>query len=370
MVEWEQNLEDGLGLKRIKMGADEKDRGYVLKRARALQIGVCATILIVISGYMLITSSSAMHTEQIKVLAAQEDVRAQEHAGLISMANMGAELEAHLLHEGHESFAEREFLSKEENFEADLLERMQSGLNETFASFLDDTVGDEYFKSLDQDQREDLLALLRTQNEELRSIVLQEIEAFRNKMSGLARGHLKEVAAQSRNARARLQELHSMLKQGIAAELRQRQRQKQKVARVGPTEEAALLARLDHFFDKAKRFKARHAVKLPRQVHEQLKDLLATATDGHDTAAIEQKVKTLLIGNDGHWRHGAPPYAQQGIASYLQEVLFASDLHDSGAAQLDQLQHSLEKGDIAAVVVLEILMTKVQNGYPSDWLVE
>ena len=235
---------------------------------------------------------------------------------------------------------------------------------------MDESAGDEYFKSLDQDQREDLLALLRTQNEELRSIVLQEIEAFRSKMRGLAEGHLKEVAAESRNARARLQELHGMLKQGIAAELRQRQRQKQKAAPVGPTEEAALFARLNHFFDKAKRFCASHAVKLPRSVHTQLKDLLVTATDGHDTAAIEQKVKTLLSGNDGQWQYGTLPFAQQGIASYLQEVLFASDLHDSGAAELEKLQHSWEKGDVAAVAVLEILMTKVQNGYPSDWLVE
>eukprot|EP00937_MAST-01D_sp_MAST-1D-sp2_P004405 g4405.t1 len=414
---WEQNLEDGLGLKRIKMGADEKDSGYLLQRKRALQIGG-AILFILLVGYMALASSSLeMRAEQTKMLAAQRTVRAKEHAGLINVATMGAELEAHLLHEGHESFVEREFLNKEDAFESELLGRMESGLNVTFARFMQEAARDEHVQALGAEERAELTALLRQQNEELHSIVVDEITKFSGRMDALAKEHLAQVTAESESARKRLHELHAMLKRGIESEVASERRGGGAVATpgggggapgggeqagggdgAGGSEDAALARQLNHFFAAVRGYERAHTVELPAALYGQLRVLLSRARNGAGAREVERAVARLLEHSDAgeagtdasgagagakgggavggtRWKHGARPFvagagAGEGIASYLEQLLFESAHNARGKGELRELQSRWRAGDVAGVKVLELLMERVQAGYPSDWLVK
>ena len=456
-MDW-SNLEDGLGLQRIKMGSDDKDRGYLLQRRRAVQIGVGALALVTLGGFLLLASNYAMRAEQTKVISAQHDIRAKEHAGILDMATMGAELEAHLLHEGRESFVERQFLNKEEDYEDELLRKMQRGLDGSFGSFMAATETDPYLASLAPAERASLLALLGRQNHELHAVVLGEIRSFSGRMDALARAHLREVTAESEAARARLKELHEMLKAGISAEVRLEEKEVQEAkvkggraaaaagggggggggaagagagggaavaapaagveaasssssssaaaaaaaggaggaGGAGPAAaadggDAALRKRLRRFFAKAEAHAAAGRAKgvaLPPVAYAALEALLEKASSGHNTDAVEAAVLVQLAADkEAAARHaaapssgsrgsaglkllyGAPAYDGEGIALYLEALLFDSRFNAKLLGELRELRSRWEAGGLGGVPLLGLLMEQVQHGVPSEWLV-
>jgi hypothetical protein len=444
-MDW-SNLEDGLGLQRIKMGADDKDRGYLLQRRRAVQIGVGALALVTLGGLLLLTSNYAMRAEQTKVISARHDIRAKEHEGILDMATMGAELEAHLMHEGRESFVERQFLNKEEDYEDELLRKMQRGLDGSFGSFMAATTADPYLASLAPAERASLLTLLGRQNRELHAVVLGEIRSFSGRMDALARAHLREVTAESEAARARLKELHEMLKAGISAEVRLEEKEEAGKAAAaagvggvgggvggggaagagagggaavaapavgaeaaaaaaaggaGPPAaadggDAALRKRLRRFFAKAEAHAAAGRAKgvaLPPAAYAALEALLEKASSGHNTDAVEAAVLVQLAADkeaadkEAAARHaaapsggsrgsaglkllyGAPAYDGEGIALYLEALLFDSRFNAKLLGELRELRSRWEAGGLGGVPLLGLLMEQVQHGVPSEWLV-